>query len=270
MKLFISCCLALVLILAGNPSQVQALDELVLYDNFKGKSIDPNKWEPTGSAERDSFDLVREVRGNYLRMLNRIYAGKSTSVRVKFPVPEDVTAIMIKGKVKDLELIECAGNDRIRALRASGTFFNTNPSGNSGPFNATDDVLAAIYVERRGDSLDPPGVLRVIALVVECGDANCDGGNLLYFQPLGEYRVGAQIRLLIQWDDVLDQFIFQRDNEELIYSYSGIVSNQGPPGWPQKRLGISPRVGNCTADPQPVAFVETRIYEVFVNESAVP
>ena len=127
MKLFISCCLALVLILAGNPSQAQALEELVLYDNFKGNSIDPNKWEPTGRAEEDSFDLVREVRGNYLRMLNRIYAG-STSVRVKFPVPEDVTAIMIKGKVKDLELIGCAGNDRIRALRASGTFFNTKPT----------------------------------------------------------------------------------------------------------------------------------------------
>ena len=67
MKLFISCCLALVLILAGSPSQ--ALEELVLYDNFrgtcveffKGKAIDPNRWEPSGSrnAARDSLDLVR-------------------------------------------------------------------------------------------------------------------------------------------------------------------------------------------------------------------
>lgn len=159
MKLFLSCCLALVLILAGSPSQ--ALDELTLYDNFhgtfaeffKGKPIDPNKWEPTGRAERDSLYLVREVRWNSLHMLNRIYAGKSTSVRVKFPDPNAVTAITIKGTVKDLELRECAGNDRVRGLRASGFFFNTLPPPPPGapplPGNI-GDVLASIHVERRG------------------------------------------------------------------------------------------------------------------------
>jgi hypothetical protein len=248
------------------------LEELVLYDNFTGKSIDPNKWEPTGRAERDSFDLVREVRGNYLRMLNRIYADNSTSVRVKFPFPEAVTAIMIKGKVKDLELIECAGNDSIRALRASGFFFNIIQPGGFGPFNAIGDVLASIHVERRGDSSDPPDVLRVVAYLFLCLDPGCNGGIFFLDLPkdLGEYQVGAQIRLLIQWDEALNQFIFQRDNEpEFIYSYSGEL-NKGAPGSPQMRLGISPRVTYCTGDPQPMAFVETRIDEVFVNESAVP
>lgn len=271
MKLFISCCLALVLILAGSPSQ--ALEELVLYDNFSGKPIDPNRWEPTGRAERDSLDLVREVRWNSLHMLNRIYEGESTSVRVKFPEPSAVTAIMIEGKVKDLELIECAVDDRIRALRASGYFFNTITDGGLGPFNATGDVLGSIHVERRGDSSDPPGVLRVVAFVFLCSDQDCNNGTTLEFEDLGEYQVGAQIRLLIQWDEANNQFIFQRDNEsEFIYSYLD-TSNQGEPGFYQMRLGVSSHVADCTVgtgEPRPVAFVETLINKVFVNESAAP
>ncbi len=266
MKLFISCCLALVLIFAGSPGQ--ALEKLVLYDNFSGKPIDPNRWEPTGGAERDSLDLVREVRFNRLHMLNRIYADKSTSVRVKFPDPNAVTAIGIKGSVKDLELIECSGDDRIRALRASGFFFNTDTIPN--PVDAQGDVLASIHVERRGDSPDPPGVLRVVAFVFLCSDPGCFEGNTLFDQDLGEYQVGEQIRLLILWDEANDRFIFKRDNEPVvIYPYPGIL-NAGPPNLPQKRLGVSSRVANCMGDPRPVAFVETLIDIVFVNESAAP
>ena len=275
MKLFISCCLALVLILAGSPAQ--ALEELVLYDNFrgtfveffKGKPIDPNKWEPDGRAERESYDLVREVRWYSLRMLNRLYAGQSSSVRVKFPDPNAVTAIMIKGRVKDLELIECAGNDRIRALRASGFFFNTGTAFNE----AEGDVLASIHVERRGDSLDPPGVLRVVAFVFLCADGGCNSGTTLEFEDLGEYQVGDQIRLLIQWDEANNQFIFQRDNEpEFIYTYAEEL-NVEPAHLPRKRLGVSPRLAYCAVgpgEPRPLAFVETLIHKVFVNESAAP
>jgi hypothetical protein len=275
MKLFISCCLALVLILAGSPSQAQ--EELELYDSFKGKSIDPDKWEPDGSTNtpRYSFDLVREVSGNSLRMLNRIYEGASTTVRVRFPDPNLVTGIAIKGKVKDVELIGCGDSDdrtRIRALRVSGFFFNTIQPGGVGPFNAYGDVLASIHVERRADSEDPPGVFRVLAYLFLCGDPWCDSGSFLPGLPidLGEYKVGADIKLFMQWVDMYNYFIFQRDNEpEETYTYDPVL-NQGEPGSPAKRLGISPRVQYCAGDPQPVAFVETRIDKVFVNESAFP
>jgi hypothetical protein len=267
MKLFISCFITFVLILAGSPSQAQALEELVLYDNFTGKSIDPNKWEPTGRAERDSLDLVREVRWNKLHMLNRIYAGKNTSVRVRFADPTAVTAIMIEGRVKDLELIECAGNDRIRALRISGFFFNTGITGEG----SVGDVLGSIHVERRGDSFDPPGVLRVLAFVFLCEDSECNSGPTLKFEDMGEYHVGKKIRLLIQWDEVTQTFIFQRDSEpEVTYSYAGVVY---PASIKDMRLGISSRVSFCTVDPEnprPEAFVETLINKVYVNESAAP
>jgi hypothetical protein len=281
MKLFISCCLALVLILAGSPSQ--AFEWLELYDNFKGKSIDSDKWEPDGSSNvvRNSFDLVREVSGNSLRMLNRIYAGNnpsvrnSTSVRVRFPDPNVFTAVGIKGKVKELELIECAGNDRIRALRASGFFFNTIQPGGFGPFNAYGDVLASIYVERRGDSEDPPGVLRVIASVFLCGDPGCGNGSFLTDPPidLGEYKVGSDIKLFMQWDEPNSQFIFQRDNEpEETYIYEPLL-NQGAPSFPARlRLGLTHRVSSyCTVgpgEPQPMSFVETSIDEVLVDDPA--
>jgi hypothetical protein len=141
------------------------------------------------------------------------------------------------------------------------------------PEGSQGDVLASIHVERRGDSSDPPGVLRVVAFVSRCGDRDCDVGTLLEFEDLGEYQVGGQIRLLIQWDEANNQFIFQRDNEpQFIYTYPGMF-NVGPANLPRKRLGISPRVTNCTVgpgEPRPVAFVETLIDKVFVNESAVP
>jgi hypothetical protein len=248
-------------------------EELEPYDSFKGESIDPDKWEPDGgrNAPRDSFDLVREVSGNSLRMLNRIYAGNSTSVRVRFANSNLVTGIEIKGKVKDLELIGCGESDdrtRIQALRASGFFFKTiAPGGVSGAFV---DVLASIYVERRADSEDPPGVLRVVALVYVCPDSNCgSGGEILFYEDLGEYKVGADIKLFMQWVPRYHYFIFRRDNEPEQASPFFGDRNHGPPSSPAKRLGLSHSVADCAGDPQPVAFVETRIDKVDVNESAI-
>jgi len=293
MKLFISCCLALVLILAGSPSQ--ALEELIPYDNFRGtvveffngKPIDPDRWLPSGTAERDILDFVRENRWNRLHLLDRTYGDtdstvgrKNTAVRVIFPAPDAVTAIMIEGIVKDFELTGCVGNDRIRALRASGFFFNTGKYGTPAPggSDATSDMLASIYLERRVDDVNLlPREFKVFASATICKNADCFDDELVFKVQLGTVQVNQEIRLLIQLDQDNSQFIFQRDNEpEVFYGYGSdprVPTDKFSPGFSQKRLGVSPRVTNCTVgpgEPRPVAFVETLINKVFVNESAAP
>lgn len=284
-RLLFGCFLAFWLILANTP--VQAVEPLVVYDTFngsfieffRGKPIDPNRWQQAGIAEGDIFDIAREIRWNRLHLLDRTYGDisqfggrKNTAVRVKFPDPNAVRAIMIKGTVSGMELTGCGGStDRVRALRASGFFFNTTSDGGLGPGSgAIDDVLASIQLETRGDFGDPPNVLRVIAVVSICLDPDCFSDALLRKEDLGEYHVGDRIRLLIQWDEENHQFIFQRDSEpEVIYSYPDEL-NKGAPGLPQKRLGVSNRVANCPEGPRPVASIEALINTVFVNESAAP
>jgi hypothetical protein len=59
----------------------------------------------------------------------------------------------------------------------------------------------------------------------------------------------------------------------VFYDYGSdprVPTDELPPNLPRKRLGISQRVADCAGDPRPVAFVETRIKKVFVNESAAP
>ena len=105
-------------------------------------------------------------------------------------------------------------------------------------------------------------------------DPGCFEGDTLFIQDLGEYQVGELIRLLIQWNEDGEEFIFQRDSEpQVIYSYTGVVENTGAPNLAQKRLGVSSRVAICPVgpdDPRPEAFVETLIHKVFVNESGAP
>ncbi len=289
MKLFTSCCLVLVVILAGTP--VQALEPWVLYDNFNGTAIDPNKWQQSGMDESSIFDVAREIRGNRLHLLNRTYGdiitipdplpepplnlgNKNTAVRLQFPDPNAVTAMKIVGTVTAFDLEGCGGNtDRVRALRISGFFFNTYADGGHVELGSgnIDDVIASIHLETRGSYEDPPDVLRVIAFVSRCIDPECFSDSLFFREDLGEYRVGDSIRLLMRWDEENDRFIFRRDDEPaVIYNYAGFLTNAGEPGFPQKRLGISNRVANCPEGPRPVAFIEALVNRVAVNESAAP
>ncbi len=59
MKAILSFCLTLVLVLAAAPAQAHR-DDLVIYDDFKGSKIDPDKWEPR-RIEAQAVDVTRRV-----------------------------------------------------------------------------------------------------------------------------------------------------------------------------------------------------------------
>jgi hypothetical protein len=88
-------------------------------------------------------------------------------------------------------------------------------------------------------------------------------------KDLGPVKRGAMARLRVQWDRDTHRFIFQRDdNPEVVALYT--VSDTAPPGLQAKILDTVHLVPNCTASPQPVAFIEAFFDDVMVNESAVP
>ena len=270
MKILWVLLIAILISLVGYPAYSQ--EPLVLYDNFRCKSIDPNKWQPI-RVSNEILDAKRFIKWNRLHLMERSYGGPqsdgeiATRIRLAFQKP-NVTAIQAKFKVKRVEAVGCPSNPQptslVRAGRLSGSFFNTNGADNG----AEGDVLAAIEIIRVSDSLDPDGMLGIRGSAFLCSDSECFSGTSLGTVDLGTLMVWQWTKLLIQWDPDNNQFIFQRDyGPEEILPYT--VSDDFSPDNPYKRIGISAFVPNCTEEPRPVGYAEVVIKDVFVNESAL-
>lgn len=276
MRLVLTSCIVL---LVGVPGvAVQAQEPLALYDDFNAPLINPAKWRGRESGTV-GVEAVREIRGNRLRMVNRAYGGTTSDsgaqtdnrLRMQFADSSGITAIAATVRVTHFEATGCPANPgtptQIQA-RLSGFFFSAlNPL--AIPFPAVRDVLAAILVERRSDSPDPPEVLRVRSFVFHCGDLDCFSGTTLGADDLGPINRGEKASLRIQWDPGNDRFIFQRDAEPEVFSpYTLSPTAPGPSL--VKRLDVVPSVANCKPpQAQTIASMEVFFDDVFVNASAV-
>jgi hypothetical protein len=124
-------------------------------------------------------------------------------------------------------------------------------------------------VQRVSNSTDPPGVLRVIAVVVHCHNVDCSNSTFLSVTPLGTVTTGQWVKLLMQWDQPNHQFIFQRGAlPPVIVPY--LVSDTAELGIQSKDLEVVQFVANCTGTPRPVGKVDALFDNVFVNQSAQP
>lgn len=271
MKVALSSCAGLLMILAGVP--VQAVEPLALYDDFNAKSIDASKW--SGEQSGRLLEVAREIHGNRLRLAARAFGSPSpipgefsSRFRLPFTNPAAVTAIEATVAVRKVEATGCPGNPLpTRAqMRLSGFFFNTGTTPPP-PDNGTNDVLAFVRIERFSDSADPEGVLRVRGILFHCSDPNCNFGAILSNQNLGSIEVGGRVRLRIQWDPDSDQFIFERDDQPEVFAPYA-VSDVLPPGLQTKRVELAHEVANCSAAGS-TAFMEVFVNDVFVNASAV-
>ncbi len=277
--------IAILISLVGYPAYSQ--EPLVLYDNFRGKSIDPDKWLDI-PVTPGIIDVKRFVKWNRLHLMQRSYGGPqssgqiSTRIRLQFKNPL-VTAIQAKFKVKHVEVVGCPSTQldipdrasRLRAGRLSGSFFNTGSV--DPPPDAINDVFAAIEIVRESVLPDPDGMLMIRGRVIRCTDPFCSGGDELPGSPvdLGTIMVGQWTKLLIQWDreytdddDATGAFIFQRDNDpEIILPY--YFENEIDALDPSKRIGVDARVTNCAGEPRPVGYADVVIKNVFVNATAL-
>ncbi|TKS58727.1 MAG: hypothetical protein EWM72_02784 [Nitrospira sp.] len=223
--------------------------------------------------------IIQDPQGRHLRILNRSF-GQTTSTdgtssdffRLGFARSDTITAIRTRVQVQNFESTGCPDSLNLSPSRAAaqivGFFFNTDPTG---PRDGSNDVIAAVQVERLSNSTLPPDVLEITYFVIHCLDFDCVNGRFLGGGVLGTVTKGQWVRLLLQWDKDNDLFIFRRDTEPpATFNYRGIVTNTGAPGIQVKTLGLGNFVANCNFSPRPGAMVDALFDNVFVNESALP
>jgi hypothetical protein len=272
-------------------AQQDALEPLVLYDDFNAPLINPDKWFGSENGPRSQLgdvpnpfgteacrDIVKDDRAHHggpsnrqLRLSYRAYGNQNSDSgrtgsgpRLRVPNPAAVTALAATLTVKQAEVAACATNPAATETRARifGFFFNTDTPTPGSPVN---DVLAWIGIRARSDVAE----LHVVALVFQCADLNCRVGSTLGFADLGPVDENTPVRLLMQWDQAHHQFLFQRDDEDLVL-LPYMVPDTSPLGLTRKSLDLDFEVPNCTTEPRPVAFIEARFDDVFVNQSAAP
>lgn len=281
MKAVLGSCAALLLVLAVAPAQAQ--DSLVLYDDFEDEFIDRNRWVGFERG-RIGGDSVREIHGppgsRRLHLLGRVQGDllalplapgfsqqNDNRLRLEFANPAAVTAIRATATIKKVEVTTCPGSiahSRARLRVADGNFFNAaTPS----PGSDANNVTAEFFIERRSDSADPPGVLRVGGVVFFCGNTTCQDGTTLFFGDFGTLALGVPTTLRLEWDPDNNRFIFQRDAGPEVFAFYS-VSDTAPPSFHVKDIALAPRVANCTGTPRSSAFMEAFIDNVFVNAPA--
>jgi hypothetical protein len=267
-----------VLLLASTWGFAEAVEALKPYDTFEVGPINPDKWVgfQSGSEVREAArTIIQDPEGRHLRIFDRSYGETASDAGTSFGGfafafrnPSTITAIGATVQVRNIKSTGCPSNPAPTLATADifGNFFNV---GTPVPGSRVGDVFAVVEVVRLSNSTDPPGVLRVDAVVIQCLDVDCSNRTLLSFTPLGTVTTGQWVRLLMQWDQANHQFIFQRGRQTpVIVPYA--VSDTAEPGFQLKDLEVIQFVANCTAAPRPVGMVDSLFDNVFVNQTAIP
>ena len=285
MKRAVFCLVVTGVLLMGSLAGAQ--ETLVLYDNFEGKTLDPEKWfggqgTDSGMVTLEMSRLIKNetlLGSKALSLSNRSYAntdsddGHSTaSTRIHFSDGSNIKTIVATVLVKKIQVPECSTNDYVTEVRAriGGGFFN---AGTRTPGSYTDDVWAQITVGRALDSEDPADTLQVYGRVYRCNDANCNSPTYISTkQELGTAKLNKKVKLRVTWDPDNNQFIFQKGKgEEFVVTY-GANDDSEPGGLNggMKRLEIQNFLPNCTSDPRPAGYIEVSFDNVKVNEPTTP
>ncbi len=250
---------------------------LVLYDDFNAAQIDPSKWRGFDNSTAFLREAVRELtpsfsasveRNRRLRFSLTAYGqtdsdegglGSPFGLAINQPAP--VTEISFTVVVKKINAVGCGSNpsDSFAVAEFRGWFFNTELTPQPGSLG---DVLAAVNITRR--SSDPGATLSVSAFSNRCDDEWCSTQSGLGGTQLGYVEVGEAARLRVKWDQPNHQFIFQLNDEpESVLQYS--VSDASPAPYPDKYIGLTWIVPNCTSLPRPTAMVEAEFDDVYLN-----
>lgn len=247
--------------------------QLVLYDNFNSKQIDPAKW--VGAATSLASDANRrEVavqlvgeENRHLRISETIYSPNTENTGssgdgfgIGFASPEKVTAVSFTLAVNKDAVSGCTANPFGWAGAGYfGRYFR--PDANNGLIG---DIAASIGVGRL--SVDPPGSLSVGASIVRCNDntPSCDDQSTLSSQTLGSVQLGSNNTFSVTWDRDNHQFIFQLNNEAPVpLAYA--MSDTFPAGLPEKDFFVTGNVPHCTTNPRPSASIDALLDNVYVN-----
>jgi len=178
--------------------------QLVLYDNFNSKQIDPAKWIGERSSPDGSDANRREVtvqlvgeENRRLHIAETVYSANTDNSGsggdgFGFASPDKVTAVSFTLAVTKDSPQSCTGNPGFFWAGAGflGDFFNPAIAQDG----AIGDIAASVSVGRL--SVDPPGSLGVTGSIVRCNDRKCDNQATLSIQTLGYVQLGSTNTLL--------------------------------------------------------------------------
>jgi hypothetical protein len=264
-----SASLALVLLLACAPLRAEP-EPLVLYDNFNGSALNPDRWGLL-------TDQARVLENKRLRLVGRAYSLADTNTGtsntgVNSELADTATTASVKSlravvRVAAIRSDGCTANPAVSNTRARlvASLFNI---GNPVAGSQAGDVFAQIFLRRFSNSADAPGVMRVGGSVDQCVDAACGTSVRIGSVDLGTADLGQAVRLSMQWDEPADRVVFQRDSDPA-QPVTYAVSDAHAPGAPLKNLSVRFSVVNCTVTPRPTAFTDATFDDVFVNETAL-
>jgi hypothetical protein len=260
------------LVLLGLAGVSQA--QLVLYDNFNVKPINPAKWFGTefqfGPANPDT-EAVRKLASGKLYITLTEWGrtdsdsgqggGANYALSVSNPAP--ITTIQADVTVKSAKVVGCAANTTgtRSSARILGSFFNDG-TGPGAP-NETGDILASIQSQRDSIAGD-----QIIAALSRCGNANCTTFTLLSSVVFtASWVQGVANTLNIQWDKPNKQFIYTLNpggsQEQHIVGYS--VSDANPPGLNLRQLASRTAAASCMSGPRTHATTTALFDNVMVN-----
>jgi len=248
--------------------------QLVLYDNFNSKQIDPSKWDG-GFQDPESRESVRELTAapgqdddRRLHLKETTYStttddnGASGSIfGLGFPVPTAITEASFSVVVKDVKTVGCASNPSGAVdigPEFRGRFFNTE----SAPTSQLGDVEGGIGAYRTPS--DVGSAIQVAFHYERCDDDFCSTRTPLGFGVVGFIQPGTTNRFHIKWDQPNHRFIFQLNNGPLVVSpYT--VADTSPPSFDFRAIDIARQVAHCTTTPRSSASIDAYFDNVRVN-----
>jgi hypothetical protein len=246
--------------------------QLVLYDNFNSKQIDPSKWNGWQFFDPDVRDATRQLVGEEenrrLRLSQTAYSatiddsgGSGGIFGLAFPVPSAITEVSFDLTVTRAVAVSCNSNPAgqiVTGAEFRGRFFNTETS----PTSQLGDVETVIGANRNATDTGP--AMEVIGFSQRCDDDFCGARTSLGFQRLGFIQPGSTNTLHIKWDQPNHRFIFQLNHQPPVFSpYT--VSDSAPPNVASKAIDLARVVPHCTTTPRPFASIDALFDNVQVN-----
>ena len=260
-------CFVLLVSLSHMVHAQQPSSNLVLYDNFNERFLDPTRWSPYGACFTWSvLECVREIQEDRLRLAVRNYGATNSNQGVQygpselhFSNPTSVRSIATELVVRRTTSLSCPANttflpnSHAHALVA-GNFFN------SGSGNPADDVQAFLIFDHM--STDPQGILTVGAFLQWQGQFF---GNV----DLGTANVRQRIIAQLSWDQPHSQFVASWTDAvtskmtQAFLPYT--MADTTPPAASDKLLGVRTFAPNCIGTQRTFADMEATFNRVWIG-----
>jgi hypothetical protein len=254
--------------------------QLVLYDNFSGARVNPEKWRGTEGSNpsgNPNTEAVRTLASGQLRLFLDSYGetfattGTQTGrfgLEVREPGP--VTAMQASVTIRAAIAQDCPANSAANRARAQlvGWFFNDGTG--SGLGDATGDIRAGISMIRDSKNGD-----RISVFIDRCTDSGCTSTATVASEVLTTiWTLNQPHTLQMVWNPAQNRFRFRVTPnagaaEAVDLSYAGVADTTLPRRIDDKRLEVSNTAANCTSG-RTESLMDARFDNVRLNTEAVP